>query len=152
MVCSTELLSSFSKEFNLDEVDDNAIVEGLPENVMQIDTAYDPSVPREGDMNGDVAMEDDTAENKVVVTGRVNPKKGATTDDGKSKISLPSSFNIDGNVQLNKTIADAIKRNKKRVKKTAKRADKLGDELGKVLGSGGDVEMEYDFDALKSEV
>jgi nuclear GTP-binding protein len=154
IVCSSELLSSFSKEFNLDQVDDNAIVEGLPENVMQIDTAYDPSVLREGDMNGDTAMEEDTPNNKnVVVTGRTTAKKTGKADDSNSKISLPSSFAIDGNVQLNKTIADAIKKNKKKAKKTAKRADKLGEDFEKAFGNGGDVDMEaYDFDELKSEV
>uniref|UniRef100_A0A914QZD7 Uncharacterized protein n=1 Tax=Panagrolaimus davidi TaxID=227884 RepID=A0A914QZD7_9BILA len=76
VVCSSELLSSFSKEFNLDHVDDNAVVEGLPENVMQIDTAYDPSVPREGDMNGDTALEEATPNNKnVVIIGRTTEKE-----------------------------------------------------------------------------
>jgi nuclear GTP-binding protein len=153
-ICSSELLTSFTKEFNLDEVNDAAIVEGLPENVMQIDTAYNPNIPREGDMNGDVSMEEteNAADKNVVVTGRVNPKKTGKADDvDKSKLSLPSSFDIDGNAQLNKTIAEAIKKNKKRAKKTAKRADKLGDDLVKAFG-GGDVDMEYDFDELKSEV
>uniref|UniRef100_A0AC34FX04 CP-type G domain-containing protein n=1 Tax=Panagrolaimus sp. ES5 TaxID=591445 RepID=A0AC34FX04_9BILA len=151
-VCSSELLSSFSKEFNLNEIDDSAIVEGLPENVMQIDTAYDPSVPREGDMNGDIAMEEDIQDKSVVVTGRVNAKKTGKADDSNSKISLPNSFNIDGNVQLNRTIAEAIKKNKKKAKKTAKRADKLGEDFEKAFAGNGDVDMEYDFDELKSEV
>jgi nuclear GTP-binding protein len=151
-VCSSELLTSFSKEFNLDEIDDAAIVGDLPENVMQIDSVYNPNIPREGDMNGDVAMEEDSTDKNVVVTGRVNAKKTGKADDvDQSKLSLPASFDIDGNVQLNRTIADAIKKNKKRAKKTAKRADKLGDDLVKAFGNG-DVDMEYDFDELKSEV
>ena len=154
-VCTSEILTTFSKEFNLDELDDDKLVEDLPDdNGMSVDTLYDPSKPRTDALETDIAMDDDDATStagKVVITGKKKGKKVQFTEKDE-KIPLPKSFEINGNVQLNKTIKDVLKKNKKKQKKTTKRAEKLGEAMEKMLGEGGDVDMEdYDFEELKNE-
>uniref|UniRef100_A0A7E4WBL1 Guanine nucleotide-binding protein-like 3 homolog n=1 Tax=Panagrellus redivivus TaxID=6233 RepID=A0A7E4WBL1_PANRE len=153
-LCTSEVLSTFSKEFNLDDINDDAIVEGLPENVMEVETVYDPSKPYE-----DEAMEEDieetAANGKIVVRGRdKDAKKTGAGDIVPDKVALPKSFEIDGNVQLNRTIAEAVKKNKKKARKVNARAEKLGAKFEKALmnSKGEDVDMDYDFEELKASV
>jgi len=156
VICTSEILTTFSKEFNLDELDDEKLVEGLPDDCgMAVDTLYDPNKPRTDALETDIAMDDDDDESstvgKVVVTGKKKEKKVQFANKDE-KIPLPKSFEINGNVQLNKAIKDVLKKNKKKQKKTTKRAEKLGEAMEKMLGDGGDVEMEdYDFEELKNE-
>ncbi|KAE9555061.1 hypothetical protein FO519_001722 [Halicephalobus sp. NKZ332] len=96
-VCTSEILTTFSKEFDLDDIDDSKLVEELPDDYgMVVDNIYDPSKPRTDALETDVAMDDDdttSTAGKVVVTGKKKEKKVQFSEKDE-KVPLPKSFEI----------------------------------------------------------
>lgn len=138
-ILSSELLQTFSQEFDLDalEGDVKTLVDALPEDEMHVETVYDKSIPvpgSESEAEMDVDGKGETA--TVVTAGTKKKEKLASNDD---VVEQPQSFEIDGNVQLNRVLKMAAKKKKKQQKKTANRANKLGDSLASL---GNDVEMD----------
>uniref|UniRef100_A0A914C9Z6 Guanine nucleotide-binding protein-like 3 homolog n=1 Tax=Acrobeloides nanus TaxID=290746 RepID=A0A914C9Z6_9BILA len=149
-LCSTELLTTFSKEFDLDALDENvtSLVEDLPANKMECDTLYDPSklmneTPEESGMEVDGLSSN---KGTTVVTG-AEPKKTVRFQGDESSDPVLESFNIDGNVQINRAIKLAVKKNKKKQRKTETRANKLADSMDTVQLVRDD-QMDYDFGDL----
>ncbi|KAJ1352960.1 Guanine nucleotide-binding protein-like 3 [Parelaphostrongylus tenuis] len=107
---SAEIVSQFSKEFDIDALDDDIrkLVEGLPTDT---DTTFcSNNSSNEDDNEDDEEMHVDQSSSTVV-------------------LSLPSSLEIDGNVQLNSIIRKAIKKKKRAAKKQGKRAEKLAEAM-----------------------
>jgi hypothetical protein len=91
----------------------------LPANKMECDTLYDPSksmneTPEESGMEVDGFSSN---KGTTVVTG-AEPKKTVRFQGDESSDPVLESFNIDGNVQINRAIKLAVKKNKKKQRKT----------------------------------
>lgn len=146
-ILSSEILSSFSKEFDLDalEGDIKILIDTIPDTEMLVETIYDPTKSVESDQNESSDMELDDNENKLrtVVTGRVS-KKLAKNIVEKVPI-LPKTLEIDGNSQINRAIKNALKKHKKQKKKLNSRTEKLVNTLS---NSNTFDDMDYDFDVL----
>uniref|UniRef100_A0A183C428 BZIP domain-containing protein n=1 Tax=Globodera pallida TaxID=36090 RepID=A0A183C428_GLOPA len=155
---ATEIVATFSKEFDLDalEQDIRVLVDAIPQDAMAVDTPYDPTLSAlssaqsgGGAGDGNAEMETDQKHGGgggsfVVVSGRVVPpaEEGGsssnmdTTPGGHGTASvrgtplLPNSLSLgEGNVQLNSAIRKAVKKRKKGQQKMAKRAEKLAGQL-----------------------
>lgn len=156
---TAELVAEFSKEFDLDALDQDirTIVDALPENHMAVDAVYG------GPSNGHAANEDeeggqeqeeeemDTGDQPakkkgriVVVVGGQNKKKkkgqsvqqennqneSMNTSGGSNCVLMPESLAIgEGNVQLGRAIKQATKKMRKQQRKMVNKAGKLADKL-----------------------
>lgn len=142
--CTAELISQFSKEFDIDALDEeqNNLVEGLPmEGAHDTAVVYDASQGnvREIQSEGEEEMDMDQGARTVITAGERKKKDNTTTEEA---IGMPTSLEISGNVQLNRAIKKAVKKQKKLQAKTAKRADKLVEAMDFDLNKQED----YDFD------
>ncbi|KAK0395492.1 hypothetical protein QR680_001305 [Steinernema hermaphroditum] len=140
--CPAELVSQFSKEFDLDALDGelSALVEGLDEAMDVQPIAYDASKSLNDD---EEAME--TENDKFVVTG--SKEKSRDKTQSAEVDMMPKSLEIDGNVQINRAIKKAVKKNKKRQAKIAKKTDAALDELNMDV-MNVDSNQDYDFAVL----
>ncbi|TMS35210.1 hypothetical protein L596_002659 [Steinernema carpocapsae] len=144
-MCSAEMVTQFSKEFDLDALDGemSALVEGLDEDAMDQAIAYDASKPIQSD--DEMETEDTGNDGKFVVFGskqKKNDKEEALEVD-----LMPKSLDIDGNVQLNRAIKKAVKKGKKRLAKISKKTDAALDELNMDAMNVGQIQ-DYDFAVL----
>uniref|UniRef100_A0A0N5A5J8 Guanine nucleotide-binding protein-like 3 homolog n=1 Tax=Parastrongyloides trichosuri TaxID=131310 RepID=A0A0N5A5J8_PARTI len=126
-ICNTELLNTMSKEFSLDDIEEEQIkaVENMDDST-EISCVFDPSIKIEEDD----AMETETVVSNFSINVGNNKKKGKKIDEEVDAIKVPRSFKHDGNVQLNKTISKIAKKNKKKTQKTEKRMNKIADNMG----------------------
>uniref|UniRef100_A0AC35U8G5 CP-type G domain-containing protein n=1 Tax=Rhabditophanes sp. KR3021 TaxID=114890 RepID=A0AC35U8G5_9BILA len=131
-ICSSELLTTMSKEFSLDEICEEQIkaVEAMDETT-GLSCVYDPS---KKPIQEESMETDDVADGKKFsVTAGVNTKqikhKSTVNLPKKSAIKNPTTFKHDGNVQLNKTINKAAKKVKKQTVKQSKRVEKIADSI-----------------------
>ncbi|KAK0402467.1 hypothetical protein QR680_016349 [Steinernema hermaphroditum] len=140
--CPVELVSQFSKEFDLDVLDGelSALVEGLDEAMDVQPIAYDVSKSLDND---EEAME--TENDKFVVTG--SKEKSRDKTQSAEVDMMPKSLEIDGNVQINRAVKKVVKKNKKRQAKIAKKADAALDELDMDV-MNVDSNQDYDFAVL----
>jgi hypothetical protein len=133
-ILSSDLLQTFTKEFDLDAIENDVktLVEELPEETMNVDTLFTvyKKVPLE-----DTQMDIDDTHDVVVMAGT---KK--TDEKTQAQETAPlKSLEIDGNVQLNRAIKKASKKRKRLEKKTTLRANKLGDAFA-ALGKDDPME------------
>jgi hypothetical protein len=89
---------------------------------MEVDTLYDPTKPYNQVMERTSdSMEIDTPNEEVVtvVVGSA-PKKTVRFEGANEDVPMVESFNISGNVQINRAIQLALKKKKKKGRKTGK--------------------------------
>lgn len=148
-ILSSELLQTFSQEFDLDALEGdvktlvdglcfntrifaislqgstyNSYISALPEDEMHVETVYDKSIPVPGSESEPEMDVDGKGETATVVTaGTKKKEKLASNDD---VVEQPQSFEIDGNVQLNRVLKMAAKKKKKQQKKTGTCTAALG--------------------------
>nr|CDJ80154.1 GNL3L Grn1 putative GTPase and GTP-binding protein domain containing protein [Haemonchus contortus] len=125
---SAEIVSQFSKEFDIDGLDNDLkqLVEGLP---METDATFVPyNSSNEEDDDKDAEMVVDQENPSVVVSSGRTKKTDKDLTITESE-SLPTSLEIDGNVQLNRAIKKVLKKNKRAARKQAKRTEKLADAM-----------------------
>ncbi|CEF67522.1 Guanine nucleotide-binding protein-like 3-like protein [Strongyloides ratti] len=127
LICDKKLLNTMSKEFSLDDIDEEQIkvVESMD------DSTHVSCVLNTSNNNiEDEAMEvDNTASNFSVSVG-VNKKKDKNIEKEEDAIKVPRSYKHDGNVQLNKAVSKIAKKTKKRAQKTERRMNKIADNMG----------------------
>ncbi|WKX94254.1 hypothetical protein Q1695_011479 [Nippostrongylus brasiliensis] len=125
---SAEIVSQFSKEFDIESLDEELtqLVEGLPMDVGSTFVPYNSSNEEEEENDGE--MEVEPANPSVVVSSGRNKKSGKDNDDA-DVAALPTSLEIDGNVQLNRAIKKVLKKNKRAARKQEKRTEKLTDAM-----------------------
>uniref|UniRef100_F1L407 Guanine nucleotide-binding protein-like 3 homolog n=1 Tax=Ascaris suum TaxID=6253 RepID=F1L407_ASCSU len=130
--CLSELLSTFSKEFDLDTLDDEqkVVVEGLPSSsAMDLDLLYKRNVPLGSVDEATMELDDEAiSQGRTVVMDAPKHNKAAVSNE-KVGQALPESLKISGNVQLNRYIKKAIKRRKRENRKIARSADALADSM-----------------------
>ncbi|CAI4231373.1 unnamed protein product [Auanema sp. JU1783] len=129
---STEIVSTFSKEFDIDSLfqEQNEIIQSLPEfKDDSPDFTMEGGEAEEDDDEEDEEneMEVDGEKGTTVVTSGKRKKK--EEDKEEKAISDPTNLKIDGNVQLNRFIKKAVKGQKKKQKKLARKADGLADYM-----------------------
>ncbi|KAK5974433.1 Ferrous iron transporter B, partial [Trichostrongylus colubriformis] len=125
---SAEIVSQFSKEFDIDGLDDDLkqLVEGLPMDTDATFVPYNSSNEDEDDKDAEMIVDQETP-SVVVSSGRT---KKTDRDVGNTETeSLPTSLVIDGNVQLNRAIKKVLKKNKRAARKQEKRTEKLADAM-----------------------
>ncbi|EYC27729.1 hypothetical protein Y032_0008g151 [Ancylostoma ceylanicum] len=123
---SAEIVSQFSKEFDIDALDGDLkqLVEGLPMDTDATFVPYNSSNEEEDDKEGGMEVDSNAV---VVSSGRT---KKMDKDHGENETApLPTSLVIDGNVQLNRVIKKAVKKNKRAARKQEQRANKLADAM-----------------------
>ncbi|KIH64885.1 hypothetical protein ANCDUO_04803 [Ancylostoma duodenale] len=123
---SAEIVSQFSKEFDIDALDGDLkqLVEGLPMDMDATFVPYNSSNEEEDDKEGGMEVDSNAV---VVSSGRT---KKVDKDLGENESTpLPTSLEIDGNVQLNRVIKKAVKKNKRAARKQEQRANKLADAM-----------------------
>ncbi|KAI1725843.1 50S ribosome-binding GTPase domain-containing protein [Ditylenchus destructor] len=154
-IITSEVLSSFTTEFDLDAIDTNvkAMIDEFPESdVMQVETVYNPysELDSQNNVNDtDEEMEhNDKNTTKTVVIGGTSKKKSHGTKDAKNNEVLTSLSIGDGNVRLDSAIKQVIKKRKKHQKKLAKKNEKLANSLSETLGNVN-MNMDYDFAVLE---
>lgn len=160
-ILSSDVLESFSKEFDLDALDGQikTMIDEFPEgDVMRVETVYDPNEPAIATINDteteeeDVQMDHDGAlkQKTVVIAGGIKKKTGGVGPLGKTdeNILLESLAFGDGNVQLDRAIKSAVKRRKRHQKKLAIRSKKETHSLSVAL-DGTKIDMDYDFGVLE---
>ncbi|VDM79777.1 unnamed protein product [Strongylus vulgaris] len=120
---SAEIVSQFSKEFDIDTLDEDLkqLVEGLPMEMDATFVPYNSSNEEEDEKEGEM----DVDNNSVVVTSG-KTKKVDRDRESTEAVSLPM---IDGNAQLNRVIKKALKKNKRAQRKLEKRTTKLTDAM-----------------------
>lgn len=157
-LCTTQLVAELSKEFDLDALDNDQkiIVEGLPSSsAMDTDLLYQPGVLWNDDENAGIQSDgdDETMEQDEVVGSKGRtvlmnaPKKKVTVSDVDKSEKFPDSLEIDGNVQLNRAIKQAIKREKRKTKKLEQRTDKLAEAMDTT--SLNSKQEDFDFAGMK---
>jgi nuclear GTP-binding protein len=156
-ILSSEVLSSFSKEFDLDTIDGQVktMIDGFPESDA-METVYNPDNDacevQESDSGDDEAMEHDGRAGKTVVLSGAIKKKSATSKPlakVNDNLDLESLKFGDGNQQLDSAIKKAVKRQKRRQKKIANQVSKEADSLSHVLDGTTMDAMDYDFSVLE---
>ncbi|CAJ0606935.1 unnamed protein product [Cylicocyclus nassatus] len=124
---SAEIVNQFSKEFDIDALDDDLkqLVEGLP---MDTDATFVPynSANEEEEEELEGGMEVDA--NPVIVSSGKSKKVDRDRESSEA-IPLPTSLVIDGNVQLNRVIKKTLKKNKRAAKKQERRTSKLTEAM-----------------------
>ncbi|PIO75241.1 GNL3L/Grn1 putative GTPase [Teladorsagia circumcincta] len=125
---SAEIVSQFSKEFDIDGLDDDLkqLVEGLPMETDGTFVPYNSSNEDEDDKDSEMVI-DQEGSSVVVSSGR--HKKIDKDLENAEPETLPTSMVIDGNVQLNRAIKKVLKKNKRAAKKQVKRTEKLADAM-----------------------
>ncbi|CAJ0581396.1 unnamed protein product, partial [Mesorhabditis spiculigera] len=147
---AAEIVQQFSKEFDIDSLDTDLanLVEELPmETSSDVATAYSGSEAavserwgEEGESeDDDEEMDDDTKGGKVVIEAGA---KKAKPQAEREKNVIPESLALGGNVQHNRAIKQAVKKQKRQNRKTAQRADALADAMDVGLST---KQEEYDF-------
>jgi len=144
-LCSAAMVSEFSKEFDLEALDGelSALVDGLDETMDTQSIVYDASKSIQSDE--EMELDDGGNDGKFVVTG--SKEKKNDKGEGLKVDLMPTSLDISGNVQLNRAIKSAVKKNKKRQSKIAKKTDAALGELNMDLMSV-DQTQDYDFAVL----
>ncbi|CAG9534947.1 unnamed protein product [Cercopithifilaria johnstoni] len=145
-LCSAELLSDMSKEFDLDALDDeqNVLVEGLPTgSAMKVAVKYDLAAiaEREEGINDETQMEVGNVSGETVIYHE--EKKNVRDDIVMNESSFLDSFNIDGNSRINYAIKLAVKKHKKKNKKLHKRTEEIINTMTST--SLTDKQEDYDF-------
>uniref|UniRef100_A0A0K0G0P0 Guanine nucleotide-binding protein-like 3 homolog n=1 Tax=Strongyloides venezuelensis TaxID=75913 RepID=A0A0K0G0P0_STRVS len=127
-ICDASLLTTMSKEFSLDDIDEEQIkiVESMDDST-QASCVLDITKT----VDEEEAMETETVVSNFSVSAGTRSQKGKKFEKEESVIKAPRSFKHDGNVQLNKTIAKNAKVTKKRAQKTEKRMNKIAENIGK---------------------
>uniref|UniRef100_A0A0N5C7Q8 Guanine nucleotide-binding protein-like 3 homolog n=1 Tax=Strongyloides papillosus TaxID=174720 RepID=A0A0N5C7Q8_STREA len=127
-ICDSSLLTTMSKEFSLDDIDEEQIkiVESMDDST-QASCVLDITKT----VDEEEAMETETVVSNFSVSAGTRSQKGKKVEKEESVIKAPRSFKHDGNVQLNKTIAKNAKVTKKRAQKTEKRMNKVAENMGK---------------------
>ncbi|KJH51328.1 hypothetical protein DICVIV_02531 [Dictyocaulus viviparus] len=125
---SAEIVSQFSKEFDIDAIEEDMrqLVEGLP---MDNDATFVPYNSSNEDENENTE-EMDVDQSSLTVT--VDSGRTKKSNDGVCDIekpALPTSLEIDGNVQINSVIKKALKKKKRAARKQNKRAEKLAEAM-----------------------
>ncbi|VDN04435.1 unnamed protein product [Thelazia callipaeda] len=169
-LCSTELLSEMSKEFDLNALNKEVkkLVESMffflsfwTEDICNIYVSlelptrcsvkrsiqYDPTVPAEEDdgQNYDVSMEVDDTAGRTFIS---EVKRNKTQEKGDTnEYSFPESFAIDGNSQINRAIKLAVKKKKQRNKKLEKRTEEMINTM--TATSLSDKQENYNFDTIE---
>lgn len=144
-LCSAAMVSEFSKEFDLEALDGelSALVDGLDETMDTQSIVYDTSKTIQSDEEMD--LDDGGNDAKFVVTG--SKEKKNDKGEGLEVDLMPTSLDISGNVQLNRAIKQAVKKNKKRQSKIAKKTDAALGELN-MDAMNVDQTQDYDFAVL----
>uniref|UniRef100_A0A0K0DV02 Guanine nucleotide-binding protein-like 3 homolog n=1 Tax=Strongyloides stercoralis TaxID=6248 RepID=A0A0K0DV02_STRER len=126
-ICDNKLLTTMSKEFSLDDIDEEQIkvVESMDDST-HVSCLLDTTK----DVTEDEAMETDSMAPNFSVGVGINQKKEKNIEVEEDIIKAPRSYKHDGNVQLNKAISKVAKKNKKRAQKTEKRMNKIADNMG----------------------
>uniref|UniRef100_A0A0R3S1L3 CP-type G domain-containing protein n=1 Tax=Elaeophora elaphi TaxID=1147741 RepID=A0A0R3S1L3_9BILA len=149
-LCSAELLSEMSKEFDLDALDDEqkTLVEGLPTRsaMKKVAVKYDltAAAEKEEGTDDETRMEVENVSGETVIYHE--KKKNARDDIVMDESSFPTSFNIDGNSRINHAIKLAMKKHKKKSKKLHKRTEEIINTMTST--SLTDRQEDYDFDIM----
>ncbi|VDK72686.1 unnamed protein product [Litomosoides sigmodontis] len=150
-LCSAELLSEMSKEFDLDALDDEQkiLVEELPtRSSIKVPVKYDRAATAgEGGVDGKTQMEVENVAGDTIIYHK--EKKNARDDIIMNENSFPNSFDIDGNSRINHAIKLAIKKQKKKTKKLHKRTEEIINTMSST--SIADKQEDYDFDVMDEE-
>jgi len=144
-LCSTQLLSQLSAEFQLNDVDDSTVLDDARSSQSSMDTAmHYQAVPlQEVDAEMAEVGEDEPATRVMIDEKQKKKKTGAEVDGGfDCRVPMPQSLQLDGNVQLNKAIKTSVKRGKRQARKQGKRAERLADVL---QAASLDQQMDYDW-------
>uniref|UniRef100_A0A915CBC6 Guanine nucleotide-binding protein-like 3 homolog n=1 Tax=Parascaris univalens TaxID=6257 RepID=A0A915CBC6_PARUN len=130
--CVSQLLSTFSKEFDLDTLNDELrlVVEGLPSSsAVDVDLLYRRNVPLGNVDEGTMELVDETTSQGQTVVMDTPKHNEAALSNEKVGQALPESLKISGNVQLNRYIKKVMKRRKRENRKIARSADALADSM-----------------------
>jgi nuclear GTP-binding protein len=110
---SAEILAEYSSEFQLDQLDDAAVLSQVRVDGAKTDTGIPYLVSGE---DGDEEMEDG---GQCMIDEAGSKKKKVVAVEMGGGVGL-QSMEIDGNVQLNKVIKQAVKKGKRQKKKLGK--------------------------------
>ncbi|CAD5211978.1 unnamed protein product [Bursaphelenchus okinawaensis] len=122
---TTELLTTLSKEFDLDALEEDVKV-----------------LLDETEQMNETPMVEDTEELKVVVTAEQRKSKDKIEGFEANINIMPKSLKYEGNVRLDSAIKNAVKKNKKKLKRLGKKQDALTDMFTNLGSDQVDVKME----------
>ncbi|KAK6102824.1 50S ribosome-binding GTPase family protein [Brugia pahangi] len=151
-LCSSELLSEMSKEFDLETLNDEqkTLVEGLPTtSAMKVAVKYNlaATTEKEEGNNDGARMEVENIPGDTLIY--CEEKKNIRDDVVMNENSLLDSFNIDGNSQINRAIKLAVKKHKKKKKKLHKRTEEIINTMTSTLLT--DKQEDYDFGMMNEK-
>uniref|UniRef100_A0A1I8EUK4 Guanine nucleotide-binding protein-like 3 homolog n=1 Tax=Wuchereria bancrofti TaxID=6293 RepID=A0A1I8EUK4_WUCBA len=148
-LCSVELLSEMSKEFDLETLDDEqkALVEGLPTtSAMKVAVKCHLAATTEKEEgNNGARMEVENIPGDTLIY--CEEKKNIRDDIVMNENRLLDSFGIDGNSQINRAIKLAVKKHKKKKKKLHKHTEEIINTMTST--SLTDKQEDYDFEMVK---
>ncbi|VDK49621.1 unnamed protein product [Anisakis simplex] len=157
--CSSELLNEFSKEFDLDALDNEQkiIVEGLPSSsAMDMGCLYKKEMDETEEAHMETDDTDATTEQRsdccINVKLKANLLQKSKVEESPIENVLPESLSITGNVQLNRCIKKALKQHKKKSKKIARKADALADSMNMAEikdDVSGKKQADYSFEDIQ---